>query len=180
MSNEQDKPINGQEADNQTEAGAEAGAEAAMQDQPQPGEAPQEVKVPTLSIDDEQARVLTTVLAFALHNMRLFEGAVTENRVSMRHVTGPLAATLAAQLVQFMRGEAPRQYSVRKTLRDLFRGIPLPPMLEEQLLALHPNSNPWGTEFTVQDDDNTPAAKIAFSVQMIPTILLPGVRPVKQ
>ena len=136
---------------------------------------------PVLEIADGEAEKLAACLAAALPFMRLFEGASAPNRISMRHVEGPLAATLAAQLVQMMRGQMPRQYGVRKTLRDLFRGIPMPPDAESALYTLHPNSPPFGTEFTVPDADGTPAAKVQFNVQMIPTILIPGAKlPGKQ
>ncbi len=177
MTHEKDEtgpPINGSGADGHD---ARADHAAELEAQPLPGEVPpqpEEPKRPVLEIDDEHAEKLAACLGAALPLLRLFEGAVVTNRVSMRSLEGPLAYTVAAQLVQVMRGVTPRQYNVRKTLRDLFRGIPMPPQAEQSLYGLHPNAAPFGTEFTVNDDDGTPAATVEFKVEMIPTIVLPG------
>jgi hypothetical protein len=132
----------------------------------------------TVELSDEQAKALLLPLTVALQQEMLFEGITVQDQLSShRRILGSLAVHMAGQLIMRMRGQDVKLDSVKRTIRDLLRGLVATPGLENALGALHPNSKRVGTELIVNDDDGTPAAKIRFEVEMIPVILIPGAKP---
>lgn len=153
-------------------------------DQPTPPQA-EEIQIPTLEITDEEAQKLVMPMAVALSRMRLFEGAMINDRLATtQRVAGPLAVMVAGELVALMRGHEPKLGNVKRTIRDLFRGFPFPPQMQQAICALQPNSKPFRDQLDISDDDGTLAAKVRFEVEMVPTIIIAGasgnVRPIKK